>query len=169
LGDFFEIGTVVKAQGIKGEVRVYPSTDDPARFSRLDAVYVSQKGRENRYALQWARTRGTLAIVKLNGVDDRNAAEALVGAVFKIPPEKALPLARDEYYIRDLLGLAVQTEQGQPLGVVSEVLRTGANDVYEVSPPDGKSFYIPAIKDCVKAVDLPGGIMTIRLMEGLRE
>jgi len=173
LDNKFEIGIIVKPQGIRGELRVLPTTDDPERFALLDEVYVRPKNALNPsakpYKLESARQHKGLVLVKLAGINDRNAAETLVGSVLAIPPEKALPLGADEYFIRDLIGLAVFTECGQRLGEISDVFPTGANDVYIVRDTEGESFMLPAIKDVVLAVSIAEQKMTVRLIEGLRE
>ena len=189
---WFEIGVIVKPQGIAGELRVLPTTDDPQRFALLDEVCVRPKapgtpaiGKQHRaknaddetvrpgevhtYKLTSCRQHKGLVLLKLAGINDRNAAEKLVGGVLVIPPEKAIPLDTDEYFIRDLVGLSVETENGLVLGEVADVFPTGANDVYVVRSPEGESFMIPAIKDVVLAVSLPEGKMTVRLIEGLQE
>jgi 16S rRNA processing protein RimM len=104
----------------------------------------------------------------LEGVDDRDAAERLTGAFIKIPPEEALPLEENEYYLRDLIGLAVKTDGGEELGRLTDVISTGANDVYAVDKPGQKQLLIPAIKECIVAVDISGGSMTVHLLDGLR-
>ena len=174
--NWFEIGIIVKPQGIRGELRVMPTTDDPARFALLDEVFIRPKaaGKQTAfppkaYKLTGARLHKGLVLVKLAGVDDRNMAEELVGGVLTIPPEKALPLDTDEYFIRDLVGLKVETEDGQALGEITSVFPTGANDVYTVRDGSGESFMLPAIKDVVINVSLNDGIMTVRLIEGLME
>ena len=169
----FEIGIIVKPQGIRGELRVLPTTDDPERFALLDEVYVRPKNALNPsakpYKLESARQHKGLVLVKLAGINDRNAAEKMVGGVLLIPPEKALKLGTDEYFIRDLVGLNVENEDGQPLGEITDVFHTGANDVYVVKGQDSESFMIPAIKDVVRAVSVPEGKITVRLLEGLME
>jgi len=183
--DKFEIGIIVKPQGIKGELRVLPTTFDPSRFSLLTdddvIVRIDKKGTEKPYRITHARQHKGLVILKFEGIGDRNAAEALVNGIITIPPEKALPLEEDEYYIRDLVGLEVVSEEGESIGRVSKILNTAANDVYiieETALPDsadsvdsgkGASFMVPAIKDVVRKVDMREGKITIRLMEGLRE
>ena len=171
MDNWFEIGIIVKPQGISGELRVLPTTDDPGRFALLSEVHIKFKNAPDYklYKLTSVRHHKGLALLKLAGINDRNAAEALVGGVLIIPPEKALPLGSDEYFIRDLVGLMVETEDGLDLGVVADVFPTGANDVYVVRDADGKSFMIPAIKDVVLAVSLPLGKMTVRLIDGLLE
>ncbi len=119
--------------------------------------------------MQWARVQKAMVILKLAGVNDRDAAEALTNAVIKIPPGMALPLEDNEYYQRDLIGMDVFTDEGELLGKLTDVLRTGANDVYAVNKPGEKEILIPAIKNCVLNVDVAGKKMTVRLMDGLRE
>jgi len=161
---FFTIGTIVKAQGIRGEVRVMPSTDDPKRFSLLDRVRVGGTW----YNVERARQHNTLVIMKLENINDRNTAEKLVGGVLEIPPEAALPLADDEYYIRDLIGMQAVDEAENILGTITQVLHTGANDVYVIAAPEGK-FMIPAIKDVIIQVDIAAQKVIVRMMDGLRE
>jgi len=184
-GSYFEIGKIIGARGIKGELRVYPTTDDPSRFALLGEVTLElpPPGRAAVHspadaashksapapvrrvcAVESARVHQGIVLLKLAGVDDMTAAEKLRGASVWIPPEKALPLDKDEYYVRDLIGLEVVTDEGEALGRLTDVLHTGANDVYAV----GK-LLIPAIKDCVLDVDVPGRKMTVALMEGLRD
>lgn len=162
----FEIGIIVKPQGIRGEIRILPTTDDPSRFSLLinQEIFVNHKA----YKLTAARLQKGIVIAKLEGVDSRNAAELLIKSVITIPPEKALPLQQDEYYIRDLIGLSVETEEGENIGTISKVLNTNANDVYIIKTQDD-SFMIPAIKDVVLSVSTADKKIVVRLMEGLRE
>jgi len=175
----FEIGIVVKPQGIRGEVRVLPTTFDSSRFALLigDSVTLQMPSggggkSEVLYKILSARQHKGLVIVKFEGIDDRNAAETLVNGVIVIPAEKSLPLEADEYYVRDLVGLAVELENGEKIGVISRIINTNANDVYvieETESEEGGSFMIPAIKDVVQLVDMQGGRVVIRLMDGLRE
>ncbi|MCL1788178.1 MAG: ribosome maturation factor RimM [Defluviitaleaceae bacterium] len=167
----FEIGTIVKAQGIRGEVRVFPTTDDPSRFNLLVGKDISlrQGGMEKAYKLLQARLHKNIVIVKLEGVTDRNMAETLVGATIAIPDDMALPLEEGEYYVRDLIGLAVEDECGEHLGVIGKVLHTNANDVYVIEAAEGDHFMIPAIKSVILHVSLADKKMKIHLMDGLRE
>jgi 16S rRNA processing protein RimM len=164
----FEIGIITKPQGLKGELRVYPTTDDPTRFGLLDEVTVCVPAKPDKiYSIESVRLQKNLVFLSLKGVNDRNAAEALVRGIIKIPSEKALPLSENEYYIRDLIGLTVYADTGEDLGMLSEVLTTGANDVYIIKKPGHKDLLLPAIKDCVKDVILTENKMTVHLMEGL--
>ncbi|MCL1843059.1 MAG: ribosome maturation factor RimM [Defluviitaleaceae bacterium] len=163
----FEIGVITKAQGIRGEFRVLPTTDEPSRFELLVGDEITVGG--NLRKLTSARLQKGMAILKIAGVDNRNAAEEIIGAKITIPAEKALPLKDGEYYIRDLIGLNAETEAGECLGLISRVLHTRANDVYVIETPDGESFMVPAIKDVIINVDIPSGKIILRLAEGMRE
>ena len=108
-------------------------------------------------------------ILKLSGIDDMDRANRLKGAVIRIPPDKALPLGEDEYYHRDLIGMEVFTREGERLGELSEIIETGANDVYAVKTDGAENkLLIPAIKGCIIGVDTDKKIMTVSLPEGLR-
>ena len=167
----FEIGTIVKPQGIRGEMRVFPTTDDPSRFGLLvgEEVLVRLKNAERTYKLLQARQHKNVVIVKLEGVTDRNMAETLINATIVIPDDKALPLEEGEYYVRDLIGLCVEDENGEHLGTISKVLNTNANDVYVIDAEEGDAFMIPAIKSVILSVSIPDKKMKIHLMDGLRE
>jgi len=167
----FEIGTIVKPQGIRGELRVFPTTDDPARFNLLvgEAVYVRLGSTERTYKLLQARLQKNIVVIKLEGVNDRNTAETLVRGIIAIPDDKALPLEEGEYFVRDLIGLNVEDENGEHLGILSKVLNTNANDVYVIEAAEGDSFMIPAIKNVILSVSIPDKKMTVRMMDGLRE
>ena len=168
--NWFEIGIITKPQGINGEVRVLPTTDDPERFGLLSEVLVRlPRGAEAMYKIKSARRHKGFVLLRFDGIDDRNAAEKLARGVLLIPPEASLPLDADEYFIRDLVGLTVKTEDGTNLGIITDVFPTGANDVYVIRDGEEKPFMIPAIKDVVLAVSMETGTMTVRLIDGLRE
>ena len=165
----FEIGIITKPQGIGGEVRVLPTTDDPTRFGLLDSVCIrSAQGAETTHKIVSARQHKGMVLIKFEGINDRNAAEKLVKSVLTIPPEKALKLDIDEYFIRDLIGLSVQSKDGTKLGTIKDVFPTGANDVYVIENA-GESFMIPAIKDVVLDVSIATNTMTVHLIDGLKE
>jgi 16S rRNA processing protein RimM len=175
--DYFDIGVIVSVHGLKGEVRVKPITDDPSRFGLLDVVeiFFDNKPSSESYPLKSARPHKTLMVLKLEGVDDRNAAEKLVGGIIKVPRSRALPLGENEYYQKDLLEMTVVTDTGEKLGHLVQVIETGANDVYVVRPlsdvqanTQAKDILIPAIKECILDVSLEEAKMTVHLMEGLR-
>jgi len=169
--DFFEIGIITKPQGIKGELRVLPTTDDPWRFELLigEKVFLRRDGSpDETFELVAARVQKGMVYLKLEGIHSRDAVEKLVGAVIAIPPGLALPLRDDEYYVRDLVGLRAEDESGDLLGEIAHVVHTPANDIYEIEQSDGKRFLVPAVKEFVQSVDMNEGKIVLRLIEGLR-
>ena len=144
----FIIGKIVNTQGIKGEVRVIPETDDITRFELLDSVLILRRGILEEKKIQGVRYHKQFVLLKLDGINDMTTAEGYKNCELQIPAEKALPCGENEYYIRDLYGMAVYTEEGELLGSLSDILFTGANDVYVVqsADPDKKDILLPAIK-----------------------
>lgn len=165
--NYFVIGKIVNTQGIKGEMRVIPSTDDIERFELLDRVYVQRRNTAEEYEIQGVRYHKQFVLLKLKGIDDMTGAERLKGCEIKIPEDMALACDEDEYYIRDLYDMEVETDEGESLGVISDIIFTGANDVYVVKGQE-KEILIPAIKQCILKVDVEGKKMTVKLLEGLR-
>ena len=168
--DYFDIGTIVNVHGVRGEVRVMPSTDDYSRFELLEDLEVFFGPEKKIFTLKSARPHKTLMVMVLAGVNDRDAAKELVGGVIKVPRSLALPLDDDEYYQKDLLDMQVLTDKNEELGILTRIIETGANDVYVVRPKSGdKDILIPAIKECILSVSVNEKKMTVHLMEGLRE
>lgn len=167
----FEIGIITKPQGVRGELRVFPTTDDPSRFTLLEGkeIFLHQNDTQRGYKLLQARLHKGLVLVKLEGVNDRNTAETLAKAIINIPDELAVSLEEGEYFVRDLIGLNVVTEDGEAVGVLSKVIHTNANDVYVIDQAEGDSFMIPAIKSVVLGVSLTDKRMTVHLIDGLRD
>ena len=166
----FVIGRILKPQGVKGELRVFPTTDDPLRYNKLDRVRtVFEDRRETlNQDIEGVKFAGQFVLVKFKGIDSIDAAEQLRGASIIIEDEQALPLEADEYYIRDLYDMRVATESGEYLGVIADVLETGANDVYVVRQENGGDILIPAVKQYVLAVDVESRTMKVRIVEGMR-
>ncbi|MDO4301044.1 MAG: ribosome maturation factor RimM [Clostridia bacterium] len=166
--NYFVIGNIVNTQGIKGEVRVMPAVDDVSRFELLDHIFVDRKGNIKEYEVENVRFHKQFVLLKLKDVDDMTTAETLKGTVVKITEDMAVPCEEDEYYIRDLYDMEVITVEGERLGIITDVIFTGANDVYAVKNEEGKEILIPAIKDCIIKVDIENNTMTVKLLEGLR-
>jgi len=162
----FTVGVITATHGIQGEVKVFPTTDDAGRFKKLKVV-TAETGKEN-YILHIERVKffKQYVIVKFSEYSDINDIGFLIKAKLTIPREDAIPLDTDEYYVADLIGLKVITDDGEDLGVIKDVLETGANDVYIIDN-NGKEILVPAIRDCILGVDIEAGIMRIHLMEGL--
>ncbi len=166
MDDFLYIGRVAKPHGVRGEMKVFPTTDDVKRFDLLDEVFIETDKSDEKYAVLGVKYVGKFVVLKLEGFDTPEQIMPLRNAIVKIEKSKGIALEEDEYYFSDLLGMKVVTADGV-LGRVKDIIRTGANDVYEVEMPDGKTVLIPAIKDCIKKIDLEANAMTVELMEGL--
>ena len=166
---FFHIGTITSPHGVRGDVKVFPTTDDPERFLDLEKVILRKRGREagqEIHEISQVRFLKNLVVLHLDGIGDRNAAEGYRQWELYVPREEAVPLEEDEYYIADLVGMEVYREEGR-LGVLREVMQTGANDVYVVDSPEFGEILIPAIKTCIRKADPAGGRMDVRLLPGL--
>lgn len=166
---YFEIGKITGTHGIRGTMRVFPTTEDPSRFERLKEIIVEIRGKRETFHIQKVAFHKQFVLLTVKEITDINVAELYKNGRILIPDEMAIPLGEDEYYNRDLYGLKVVTEEGEELGEITEIFPTGSNDVYVVKKDGkGKELLLPAIKDCIKNVDLENGVMTVKLLEGLR-
>ena len=166
----FTVGKIVNTHGIKGELKIVPTTDDPKRFKKLKEVYVERKELK-KYNIEAVRFHKDFVLLKLEGVDDMTAAELFKGSVVKIDRKDSLPLKKDEYYISDLYDLEVYTEEdARYLGIIVDIIYTGSNDVYVVkNETTQKELLLPAIKQVIKEVDVAARKMTVHLLEGLED
>ncbi|MBQ6469464.1 MAG: 16S rRNA processing protein RimM [Lachnospiraceae bacterium] len=163
----FQVGVITKTHGLRGEVKVYTTSDDPDRFETLDSVILRGRGNNRRVKIEKVRYIGEKTVLKLEGIEDVEAAAQIVGCDLMIPREEALELEENEYYIGDLIGCRVFLEDGSLFGTLTDVLATGANDVYEVRMEDGRKVLLPAIRECILAVYPEEERMVIHLMKGL--
>ena len=161
--DTIKLGKVTAPQGIKGEVRVYPYTDEITRFSEIEAVLLDGQKRK----IQNARYMKNMAVLKLEGIDDRNAAEAIRGKELLLSKEDLWEQPADTYFIDDLLGCSVASEDGSSVGMLKSIISRPAQDLYEIERADGSTFLLPAVKEFIKNVDLDNRIITIHLINGL--
>lgn len=163
--DSVKLGKITAPVGIKGEVRVYPYTDEPTRFStieNLDADGVS-------FHIERVRYSKNMVILKLLNVDSRNAAEQMRGKELSIPKELLWDIPEDTYFIKDLLGCNILSEEGVCVGILSDVIQNKAQDLYEITKEDGRTFLIPAVKEFVLQVDTQNKRIKVRLVEGLTD
>lgn len=166
MDDYLSVGKITSAYGVNGEVKVYPLTDHLDRFYDLDYVYIFEETGKISLNVETVRFIKNLVIVKFKEINDRNEAEKLKGKLIKITRDNAVKLDDDEYFIKDLLNMKVYTDDQKELGILKDVLKTGANDVYVVKT-DERDILIPAIKDVIKKVDIKERKMTVHLLEGL--
>ena len=163
---FLQVGVISSTHGIRGEVKVFPTTDDPARFKKLKKVLLDTGREQLELELESVKFFKQFVIVKFKGIDNINDIEMYKGKSLFVPREDAVELKEDEYYIGDLIGMEVFTEEGR-FGVLKDVMETGANEVYVIDSDEHGEVLIPAIKQCILDVDIEGKRMKIRLMEGL--
>ena len=152
---------------MRGEVKVYPTTDDVNRFNELKKVILDAGQERRELEIQGVKFFKNMVILKFKGYDSINDIEKYKGKDLLITRDQAVELGPDENFIVDLIGLRVVTEEGEELGILTDVIKTGANDVYEVKTAEGKEVLLPAIKECVRNVDLTEGLVTVHIMDGL--
>lgn len=165
--DFFRVGVISSTHGVRGEVKVFPTTDDVQRFKKLKEVLLDTGKEKLPLEIQGVKFFKQFAILKFKGYDNINDIEKYKGKELWVTRENAVPLEENEYYIADLIGLTVISDEDEELGTLTDVLQTGANDVYVVKLKNGKEGLFPAIADCVQSVDIEKGIMVVHVMEGL--
>lgn len=165
--DLLKVGVITTTHGVRGEVKVYPTTDEPERFLELDYVLLDTGRELRKLEIKNVKFFKNLVILKFKGVDNINDIEKYKGRDLWIPRKEGQELEEDEYYIADLLGMSVVLEDGQEFGTLKDVMETGANDVYIIDSAEHDEVLLPAIKECILDVDLEKNVMTIHLMKGL--
>ena len=163
----FRIGIISSTHGIRGEVKVFPTTDDNARFKELTSVLLDTGKEHIRLEIQNVKFFKQFAILKFKGIDDINDVEPYRGCALLVERKDAVSLEEDEYFIADMIGMKVVTDQGEEFGTLKDVMETGANDVYVIDHPVKGEVLIPAIRECILDVDIEGGQMRIHVMDGL--
>ena len=165
--DLLQVGIITSTHGVRGEVKVYPTTDDPRRFRRLKEVVLDTGKEKMNLEIEGVKFFKQFVILKFKGLDNINDIEKYRQKSLYVTRKNAVRLQRDEYFIADLIGLKVQDEDGKELGTVKDVIEPGRNEVYEVEMADGKSLLLPAIKQCILNVDVENGTMQVHVLEGL--
>lgn len=165
--DILQVGAVTSTHGLAGEVKVFPTTDDPKRFKKLKKVLLDTGKGMRELEVAHVKFFKNLVILKFRGCDKIEDVMGFKGRNLYVTRENAVKLKKNEYFIADLIGMKVFLEDGTYLGMLAEVLQTGANDVYEVHMEDGREVLIPAIRQCILDVDIEAEKMTVHLLEGL--
>lgn len=164
---FLRVGVISSTHGVRGEVKVYPTTDDPERFRELKAVILDAKDGRKTFEIENVKFFKNQVILKFKGVDNINEVEQYKGTDLLVSREDAVPLEENENFIADLIDMTVVTDAGEELGILTDVIQTGANDVYVVKAPQGKEVLLPAIRDCILEVDVEEKRMRVHVLEGL--
>ena len=165
---YFEVGQIVNTFGIKGLVKVRPFTDELERFEELKTVYICIKNEMKEVEIEEVKYHKEMVLLKLKGINDMTEAEKYKGCYLKIDRKDAKKLPENTYFIADILGLEVYTEEGELLGKVDDIFPTGSNDVYVVKDELGKQILLPSIPEVIKKIDLENEKVIVHLLEGLR-
>ena len=165
--DLLRVGVIANTHGIRGEVKVFPTTDEKERFKDLKKVILDMGKEQKVLEIQSVRFFKNLVILKFKGIDNINDIEMYKGKDLLVTREDAVPLEEGEYFIADLLDLDVYSDEDEKIGVLYDVMQTGANDVYVVKTEEGKEILLPAIDECILDIDLEESRMTVNIMEGL--
>ena len=165
--DLLRVGVISSAHGVRGEAKIFPTTDNIKRFSKLKKVIIDNKKEKIEYEIESVKYFKQFAILKFKGIDNRDDIEKLKGMDLLVTRDNAVKLAPNENFICDLVGCKVITDESVEIGTVTDVLITGANDVYVIENNDGKEILLPVIKDCVKDVDVDNKRINVHLLPGL--
>ena len=164
---YLEIGQIVNTFGIKGMVKVKPFTDDIRRFDRLEKVYIKKQNEKKEYEIEEVKYHKEMVLIKFKGIDNIETASLLKNSYLIVDREKEEPLEEGRYYIVDMLGIDVYTEEGKLLGKLDDIYNTGSNDIYVVKDELGKQVLLPALKEVIKQVDIENKKMVVHLIPGL--
>ena len=167
--DLLQVGAIANTHGVRGEVKVFPMTDDVNRFRKLKQVLLDTGKEQIELTITQVKFFKNLVILKFKGYDNINEVEQRKGQPLYVTREKAEKCEKDEYFIADLIGLLVEDEEGEDLGELFDVLTTGANDVYVIKKQGCNDLLLPAIKECILSVDLEERRMKVHVLEGLRD
>ena len=167
--EILQVGVISSTHGIRGEVKVFPTTDDPGRFKKLKHVILDTGKEQKNLEITGVKFFKQFVILKFKGIDNINDIEKYKGKSLYVTRENAVRLKKDEYFIADLVDMQVFLEDGTPFGVLTDVMKTGSNDVYCIQTQEHGEVLIPAIGECILDVDVEGQKMTIHLMPGLVE
>ena len=169
MDELLQVGIVTSTHGVRGEVKVYPTTDDVKRFKKLKDIILDTGKEKLALEIEGVKFFKQMVILKFKGLDNMNDVERFRQKSLYVTRANAVRLRKDEYFIADLIGIKVFDEENKELGVLEDVMVTGANDVYVIKMLDGRELLLPAIKQCILEVDVPEGSMQVHVLEGLLE
>lgn len=169
MDDLLKVGVITSTHGIRGEVKVFPTTDNPKRFLDLEKIILDTGKEKKVLTIDHVKFFKNMVILKFKEYDNINDVEIYRQKELYVTREQAVPLEENEYFIADLIGLAAVSDEGEELGEIADVLQTAANDIYVIRKAGTSDLLVPAIKECVKRVDIAGGSIELHLLPGLRE
>lgn len=167
MNDMLRVGVYTSTHGVRGEINVYPTTDDVSRFYKGLPLFIDTGKEEIPVTVEHVKLFKNMVILKFVGIDNINDIERYKGHDLLVSREHAVALEEGEYFICDIIGAEVVTEEGEKLGTLKDVLQTGANDVYVITLNDGREVLFPVIPDCVKDVNTEEKRVVVHVMKGL--
>ena len=165
--EYLEVGQIVNTFGVKGFVKVNPFTDDITRFDELKKVYICKKSQMKEVEIEEVKYHKNMVLLKIKGIGDMNEAEKIKGSYLKIHRKDAIPLPEGTYFIADLIGLQVYTDEGIQLGKVDDIYNNGSTDIYVVKDELGKQILLPGTKEVLKEINLEQEKIVVHLLKGL--
>lgn len=167
MGELLQVGAITQTHGVRGEMKVFPLTDDVKRFKKGVCLILDTGKEKIEVEIDGVKFFKQYVILKFKGYDSINDIEKFVKKNLYVTRENAVKCKKDEYFIADLIGIEVCAEDEEIIGTITDVMQTGANDVYVVEMTDGKEVLLPAIKECILQVDMEQKVMKIHKMPGL--
>jgi 16S rRNA processing protein RimM len=167
--EFLQVGVISSTHGVRGEVKVFPTTDDVKRFSKLKEVLLGAVYDAPLLHIEGVKYQKNMVILKFKEYSTLNDVEKLKGQQLFVTRKNAVKLSKDEYFVADLIGMRVIDEDKNICGTLKDVMQTGANDVYIIDLDDNRELLLPAIKDCILNLDFDKGIIKIHILDGLLE
>lgn len=165
--EYFEIGQIVNTFGVKGFVKVMPFTDDITRFDNLEKVYICKKNNMKEYQIEEVKYHKNMVLIKFKGIDDMDSAEKQKGSYLKINRKDAIPLEEGTYFIADLIGISVYTDNNEFLGKVDDIYNNGSTDIYVIKNELGKQILLPGTDEVLKEINLEQEKIIVHIIKGL--
>lgn len=169
MDEMLQVGVISSTHGVRGEVKVFPTTDDVKRYNRLKEVIIKDNLKEQILHIKSVKYFKNMVILGFKEFETLNEVEKLRGTPIYVTRDQAVPLTKDEYFIADLIDMKVIDDTKLIEGIITDVLQTGANDVYVITLSDNRELLLPAIKECILKIDMKERVMHIHIMEGLLE
>lgn len=165
--DYFRVGVIANSHGVKGEVKVYPTTDDVNRFKELETIYLDENDTYRELHIKSVKFVKNMVVLGFEEFNNMNDILGFKGMDLYVDREHAIPLNEGEFYVADMVGADIVTDEGDHFGTLKDVIKTGANDVYVINTDDGKEVLFPSIPDCILEKDLENKLIKVHIMDGL--
>ncbi len=165
--EYFRVGVIANSHGVKGEVKVHPTTDDINRFKDLDTIFLDENGTYRELHVKSVKYVKNMVVLGFEEFNNMNDILGFKGMELYVDRENAIPLNEGEFYVADMVGADIITDEGNHFGTLKDVLKTGANDVYVIETDEGKEVLFPSIPECILEKDLEKKEIKVHIMDGL--